>query len=176
MDALQRAEKHMNAQMEKWIDLVMGGLALVFKRYWGWGSVRIANVVSEIEEVWQECAATNEKSMIQMLDEEVGIEIKNHQEGKSWRELAFLNADIKMNPNRMNKAQWIVMRTHQAQWMKQQIIACALIGLHRRYGFGFERLVRVLDQLEDVFAEFNEKPKDLLEAANKEANFVMKVS
>lgn len=174
MNALTKAENKMQAEMDKWIDLIYGATAIVLKRYWGYGVKRTQATMDEVSSAWEECADTNEKSMIQMLEEETGIEIRNHEQGKGWRELAFLNADIKVDPNKMTRMQWIVMRQHQAQWMKQQIVACTLLALHRRFEFGTDRLIRVAGQIEDVVREFGENRKLLLKAAYDEAGFTVK--
>ena len=173
MDALKKAEKRMDYEMSKWIDLNHCAMALALHRYWNWGNKRIQDAELEIEDAWMEVAATNEVSMLQLLEEETGIEIRNHEQGKSWHDLAFLNATIKMD--RMNKAQWIYMRNRQAEWMRQQTLACILVGMHRRYGFGTERLVRLINQMNEIIdSEFNQNTKDIIKAAKEEVNFVLK--
>lgn len=175
MNALQRAEQRMQHEMDKWIDLNHCALALVLFREYGYRQKRIQSVENEIEETWQEVAASNDVSMIQLLDEETGIELRNHEHGKSWRELAFLNSAIKMDPKRMKPAQWIVMRNHQAEWMRQQTLACILVGMHRKYGWGFDRLARLIEQMSDIIdIEVQQNPKLIKELAKKEVNFHMK--
>ena len=39
-----------------------------------------------------------------------------------------------------------------------------LIALHRKYGFGFDRCSRILEQIEDIEAEFGRDPEKLREA------------
>lgn len=174
MNALQRAEKRMQHEMDKWIDLNHCAMAITLSRM-GWGAKRIQNAETEIEDTWQEVAKDNDVSMIQLLDEETGIEIMNHEQGKSWRELAFLNSAIKMDPRRMNNAQWIVMRNHQAEWMRQQTLACILVGMHRRYGFGADRLERLLIQMNEIIdIEFNQDTRAIMEYAKSEIGFEVK--
>ena len=176
MDTLKRAEIDLEKEMDKWIDLTLGALAIAFTRYWGWGVKRISNVMDEIQNAWDECAETNTKSMIQMLEEETGVELRSFTDNRGWRELAFLNNDLskKINVNGMTKAQWVVMRRNQIKWMRPQIYASALLGLHRRYGFGYERLARLVGQIDDVIAECDYDKNKLLKVAYEEAHFVMK--
>lgn len=175
MNAIQKAEKRMEHEMSKWIDLNHCAMALSLHRYWNWGAQRIQNAETEIEDCWIEVAQTNEVSMLQLLEEETGIEIRNHEQGKSWHDLAFLNASIKMNPNKMNNAQWAYMRNRQAEWMRQQTLASILVGMHRRYGFGTERLIRLINQMNEIIdEECNQNTKEIISKAWEEVGFRIK--
>lgn len=176
MDALKQAEKKMEFEMNKWIDINHCAMALVLHRYWGYGAKRIQGVESTIEDTWEECAAyADKKSILQMLEEETGIEIRNFETNKSFHELAYFNNEIKMDPKRMNRAQWIYMRNQQAKWMRPTTLACILLGLHRKQGFGTDRLIRVFEQMNIVIdTEYQQNKFALLEAAKNEVNFVIK--
>lgn len=175
MDALKAAEKKMEIEMNKWIDINHCAMALVLKRYWGYGAKRIQGVETMIEDTWEECAGyADKKSILQMLEEETGIEIRNFETNKSFHDLAYFNNEIKMDPKRMNRAQWIYMRNQQAKWMRPTTLACILLGLHRKQGFGTDRLIRFNDQMNILIdTEYSQNKQALLDAALNEVNFVM---
>lgn len=171
-DALKAAERDMEREMHRQVDMVYSSMAIAFHRYWGWGPLRIRRLMDKTQETWDECAASNEISMLQMLEEETGIEIKNREDGKSWHDLAYLNAKIDLG--RMTRAQWIYMRQRQKQWIGPQVVACVLLALHRKYGFGPERNLRVLQDIEAVEWEFDFDVKALKEACLTEAGVTLK--
>ncbi len=91
--------------------------------------------------------------MIQMLENESGIELRIPETDKGWRELAYLNA--KINVGRMSKAQMVYMRQRQKKWIGAMLMACLFLSLHRKYGFGKDRLVRLMGQIHEIEAEYN---------------------
>lgn len=102
--------------------------------------------------------------MIQMCEAETGIEIQNG-DGAGWRDVAYLNGQ---DMGRMTDAQWLYMRQQQIKWIRPNIMACILIGLHRKYGFGFERCSRVYQQIQEIEHEFRSDKKRILRAAREE--------
>ena len=111
-------------------------------------------------------------SMLEMLENETGIEVKIPDTDKSWHDLAFLNSKIDMG--RMSRAQWIYMRQRQKQWIGAMVMACMLLALHRKYGFGPERLLRLMRQIDDIRVEFRYDRKALIKACEEEARVVLK--
>lgn len=171
-DALREADRALQKEMEKQVDMIYSAMAIAFKRYWGWGALRIRRLMDKTQETWDECGSTNEVSMLEMLENETGIEIRNHELGKSWHDLAYLNAKIDMG--RMNRAQWIYMRQRQKEWVGPQVVACVLLSLYRKYGFGHVRCLRVLQQIEEVEREFNFDVRELRTACMEEAGVELK--
>ena len=43
-------------------------------------------------------------------------------------------------------------------------MACMLIALHRKYGFGYERCSRIYQQISDIEAEYRSNPERLRKA------------
>lgn len=171
-DMLKEVEKKMQKEMDKQVDMCYAAMAISLYRYWGWKALRIRRLMDKTEETWNECASTNDVSMLQMLEEETGIEIKNHELGKSWHELAYLNA--KINIGRMTKAQWIYMRQKQIQWIGPQVVACILLATHRKEGFGPERNLRLLNDIQEIQREFNFDVKALKKACLEETGVELK--
>ena len=171
-DALREADKALQKEMEKQVDMIYSAMAIAFRRYWGWGALRIRRLMDKTQETWDECGASNEVSMLEMLENETGIEVKIPDTDKSWHDLAFLNAKIDMG--RMNRAQWIYMRQRQKQWIGAMVMACLLLALHRKYGFGPERLLRLMSQIDDIRVEFSYDRKALIKACEEEARVVLR--
>ena len=111
----------------------------------------VTRLVNTTWDAWKECASTNEKSMIMMCEEETGIEIRNGED---------------LGP--MTDAQWLYMRQQQIKWIRPNIMVCILIGLHRKYGYGFDRCARVYEQIEEIEREFKSNAKRIQRAALEE--------
>lgn len=79
--------------------------------------------------------------------------------------MAYLNGED-LGP--MTDAQWLYMRQQQIKWVRPNIMACILIGLHRKYGFGFDRCARVYAKIEEIEQEFKDDPKRIRRAAQEE--------
>ena len=166
MDALKKAEKELDAEMFRQIDLIYTSTAIAFCRHWSWGAKRIKGLFDETTKTWGECSSTNEMSMLQMLEEETGIELKRPDSDKSWHELAFLNAKIDLGD--MSRAQIIYMRQQQKKWIGCQVLACLFLSLYRKYDFGAKRLYRLMGQIYDIRNEFSWDRKALLKACDDE--------
>lgn len=144
--------------------IIYGASAIALWRHYGKRQQAITRLFDITSEVWQDCARTNQHSMIEMCENETGIEIQNG-EGKSWRDLPYLNASL--NQMRMSEAQWIYMRRQQIKWIAPQVMACIMIALHRKYHFGFDRLSRFYQQIDAVRGEYNNDPNVIREECRK---------
>lgn len=67
--AIEKAERDLDRELNTQTPLIYGSAAIALRRYWGWGTQRIQKVFDVTQDIWAECAGTNAKSMIQMLDE-----------------------------------------------------------------------------------------------------------
>ena len=144
--------------------IIYGSSAIALWRHHGKRRQAITRLFDITSEVWQDCARTNQHSMIEMCERETGIEVQNG-EGKSWRDLPYLNASL--NQRRMSEAQWIYMRHQQIKWLAPQIMACIIIALHRKYHFGFERCGKFYGQVEEIRMEFDADPDRIREECFK---------
>lgn len=165
-DALRKAEIELEKEMYKQINIIYSAAAIAFKRYWDWGELRIKRVFKVTQDAWEECAETNDFSMLEMLENETGIEISIKETDKGWRDLAYLNA--KVNIGRLNRAQYIYMRQRQKLWVGAQVMGCMFLALHRKEDFGSERLSRLMQQIYDIRDEFNWDQYKLLKACREE--------
>lgn len=144
LKSLKKIEREMDQELDRQVRLIYASTAIALKRAHHWEKQGILKLMDLTHEVWKECAATNEKSMIQMLDEETGVELQNGS-GKSWQDLAFLNARIDMG--QMTLPQWMYMRRQQMKWIPAQVTACVLLALKRKCGFDADRIAEIYQKL-----------------------------
>lgn len=114
----------------------------------GWGSKRVNTFLDVVQKVEDECSADTHRSMVQMLDEETGIELKPDATGPGWRELAYLNEHIEVSFRTV--AQYRYMRSRQIRWIKTNFYACVFLALHRRYGWGPGRMTKLLEDMQEI--------------------------
>ena len=77
-------------------------------------------------------------------------------DGKSWQDLAFLNARIDMG--QMTLPQWMYMRRQQMKWIPAQVTACVLLALKRKCGFDADQIADIYSRIlaveqENLFSE-----------------------
>lgn len=156
--AFQRANDMLEAEGRKQCTLLYGATGIVLNRMWGKGQKAIINFFDVTGEVWRDCASTNLHSMVELCEQETGIEIQNG-EGKSWRDLPYMNATL--DTGRMTYAQWIYMRQQQTKWIPAQIMACMLISLHRKYGYGYRKCAEIYRRIQETEAEYGYDPEKI---------------
>ena len=162
---LRKIEKKNDEYLLEQIKLIYASTAIALKRAYNWEKHGIVKLMDLTHEVWNECAATNERSMIQMLDEETGVELQNG-DGKSWKDLAFLNARIEMG--QMTLPQWIYMRNQQRKWIPAQVTACILLALRRKCGFDEEQIASTYQKMLEVEQECLFTPELAVEQCQRE--------
>lgn len=165
--AHQKALADLEAEGRKQCFLLYSATVLALFRHWNKKKAAILSLFEVTGDVWHSCAETNLHSMIEMCYQETGIEIQNG-DGKSWEDLPYLNATL--NTQRMSNAQWVYMRQQQKKWIAPQVMACIMVALHRKYGFGFDRCARIYGQIQDIEAEYGMDPKKIQEACRAETN------
>lgn len=163
--AFQKANADLEAEGRRQCMLLYSATALALRRHWNKGRQTILSLFEITGDTWRSCAETNEHSMIEMCEQETGIEIQCGN-GKTWRDLPYLNGTL--NTGRMTNAQWVYMRQRQKQWIAAQVTACILIALHRKYGFGFDRCARIYGQIQEIEAEYGMDQKKIQEACRAE--------
>ena len=157
---LQKALRKIEVEGRRQCFLLYSATALALHRHWGKGQEAIRRLFEMTHVVWQACANDHDHSMIQMCEQETGIEIQNGN-GVSWRDVAYLNGqDI----GQLSYAQILYMRQQQLKWVRPQIMACMMVSLHRKYGFGFERCSRIYQQIEEIEREYGCNPDRIRKA------------
>ena len=167
----RRGRRHMDPQMSAIVQIEKEGkkqkrifysaIAIVLRDGFGEREDAIRKFFEVNEEVRQECADDNMKSMVQICEEETGIEIQNGN-GKSWRDMIFLNAEL--DTGKMTRAKYISMRRQQVNWVAPLTAAVILVTLHRRYGFDADRCEQVYMQILAVKEKYGDDPAKLCSA------------
>lgn len=163
--AYRKATENLEKEGLKQCTLLYSATALALCRHWGKGKQAITSLFELSGDIWRQCADDNLHSMIELCEKETGIEIQNNS-GKSWRELMYLNATL--DTGKLSNAQWVYMRHRQKDWTAAQVMACIMVSLHRKYGFGFDRCARIYSQIQDIAASYEDDPKRIREACLKE--------
>lgn len=163
--AYQKACDRIEVEGRRQCLLLYSAAALALVRCWGKKKITIIRLFEITGEVWHECASTNLHSMIEMCEKETGIEVQNGS-GKSWEDLPYLNSSL--DTARMTNAQWAYMRQQQVKWIAPQVMACLLVALHRKYGFGFDRCAKFYGQVQDIEAQYGMDPERIREACFRE--------
>ncbi len=159
---VMQADRELEEEIKRWEVISFAAAVLAMHRYYGWTRVQLLEMLEHCAVICRDCSSTNQLSLIQMLDEETGIELQNGDD-RSWKELAYLNASLKPG-QQMTTSQWIYMRNRQKKWVEPQLMACILLGLHRMKGYGFTSLKRIYSQIAGIEAEYGWN-RDALHAA-----------
>lgn len=157
-----QADRELEEEIKRWEVISFAAAVLAMHRYYGWTRAQLLEMLEHCAVICKDCSSTNQLSLIQMLDEETGIELQNGDD-RSWKELAYLNASLKPG-QQMTTSQWIYMRNRQKKWVEPQLMACILLGLHRMKGYGFTSLKRIYSQIAGIEAEYGWN-RDALHAA-----------
>lgn len=163
--AYQKALEQIETEGKHQCTLLYGATALALSRHWGKKQTAISRVFDISKDIWRECAATNKHSMLEMCEEETGIEVQNGS-GRSWHDLPYLNA--RLDPGRMTNAQWVYMRQQQIKWIAPQVMACILLALHRKNGFGYDRCARIYAQVQQIQEDYRYDEKMIRTACMEE--------
>ncbi len=95
-------------------------------------------------EVWGECAdAGDKKSMMQMLEEETGIEIQLTGYDKSFHELSYLDAKA-WDGHAPSVPELIYIRHQKKKWIAPQILAAICISMYRDEHMGIDRIAEFI--------------------------------
>lgn len=149
--AYQKATEALEEEGRKQCMLLYSATAIALNQHWNKGKQTILSLFEVSADAFHGCAETNKYSMIEICEKETGITVLN-ETGKSWEDLPYLNGTLRSKP--MTTAQWTYMRMQQIKWIPSQVMACIMIALHRKYGFGFDRLSRFYGQVDEVRAEY----------------------
>ena len=161
---VRNIDKELQDEMVKQLTIVYPAAAIALWEM-GWRQQRILGVIKETQDLWNTCAADPMTSMLMMLEDETGIEIRARGVSASYHDLEYLNG--KVDPHPMTKAQYQYMRIRQKPWVNPQITAALLLALHRKYGWSGVRDQRLLEQKDQIEAQYKWNPNKLLKACKE---------
>lgn len=165
--ALRDAERRMEEECNRQFFVMYGAFGIALHDNWGWGQKRVLDLYRTTDDIWHEVGETNRKSMLQLLEEETGIELRLTDSDRSWHELRFLNAEVDDQMKQLTLGEAIFMRMQQTRWMSAMIQACLLLALYRLHGFGPERLSRLLGQVDDIREKYHYKIKPIIKECSR---------
>lgn len=150
---LSKAEKELEKAAELVCDMTYGCLALALHKYYGYGQKRIFKVMDKAAETSAEVGKDLDLSMLQLLEQETGIEIRM-DDGSRWEDKIFLNAS-KWDGTIRSYAQMISVRRAQIKWLEPTVLAECLMGMHKREKFGQDRLADLYKHIISIKTEYN---------------------
>lgn len=172
MKAIRKADAEVTAEGAKQIDILYHAVAIALYRYHGWRGLRIERLVKVSLSTYDDCAASNDISMIELLWNETGIDLIREDTDRPWYDVIYLNSE-KDDGRQMTGAQVLAMLRGEKKWIPSQITASILLSLHRKEGWGQDRLFKIFTEMQEVKAEFNSEPKVLKAECDKLTNFMI---
>lgn len=152
MDAIQKVNKQFQQESSKQVYIIYSFVAVVCWQQYGWRKERIDRLFKLSQEVWNECGEYGtEKSMLEMLEEETGIEIAMPNK-KSYHEYAYLAAAA-WDRKPPTKMQLIYIRQQQMEWLPAMLLACFAIALHRKYKWADGRIGQFVGYVQQIRAD-----------------------
>lgn len=169
-DRIKKADEKLTVQAQKALDVVYFGACIVLSKSYGWGKKRIKRLVDVAAEIFTECGTDQHVSLVQMCDEETGIEFRG-PDGQSWRDTVYLNEEkwqkeqkrVFSMPMHMQKAYMLRVKGCMNKWLRPILMSSVALALHRKEGWGFERIQRFVILLEDCIRENNSNQKLMLD-------------
>lgn len=153
-----RSNQELNQELTKQLGMMYSVMAIVLWKFYGWRKERIYKLVNITQEVWEECANYGtEKSMLEILEEETGIEIAMPGK-KSYHELKFLDAST-WDGKPPTKMEFLYIREQQKVWLPSLLLACICIALHRKEKWADERIGKFVNYVQDLRMELGKNPK-----------------
>lgn len=157
--AIAKANRELEKASVHHCNIIYPAAAHILWAEYGWRSERIFKFFKVSQDVWNECVEHGtDKSMLEMLEEETGIEIAMSGD-KSYHDFAYLDA-TKWDGKPPTRMQLIYIRKKQIEWLPYLMIACLCLSLHRKEGWGYERIARFISFYEALKAEHGDKEKN----------------
>lgn len=160
--AIMKADKALSDECRRQVMLVYGSAGVALKNKWKFGQDKIREVFDKTDAVWHEVGGDDHMSMLQLLEGETGIEMTLTDSSVSWHDVSYLNGDMPVMET-ITKAQYIYMRNRQRQWMGAMIQACLYLALYRYYGFKPLKLRHLMEEIETIRAETQNKEKCVID-------------
>lgn len=158
--------RKLNTEADRQMAIIFPATAIALHNYFNWGTLKLEHFFDEANNTFNECGAGGlEVSIIQMLYEETGIDLKISPNGKSWKELCFLNHEIKLGTKDTFTAQQLyMMRVEQVKWIAPAVIAAEFIALYRKFRFSKNMLAKLMGYIDDVRRQYSFKAGRLSKA------------
>ena len=148
--ALNKALAALNKEADRQARMMYPAAVLALWNEFRWRQDRIFKRLSKCDEAAGECIEYGtDKSMLEMLEDETGIEMTIYGYDKSYHEIPYLSKDA-WDGKPPTRQEILYMRVRQKKWLGPLILANLCLGLHRSDGFGPERIQRFIEAV-DVY-------------------------
>ena len=157
MNAVNKAVGKLQKELKKQISIIFPAAAVVLWQQFGWRKVRIMRRFATAQEIAHECGRYGPaKSMLQMLEDETGIELQ--LEGyQSYHDFQYLDSE-KWDGKGLTRPQMIAMYGKMAKWTAPQLLAGLCLALYRDEGFSTVRLGRFIQGVDALRKGLGENP------------------
>jgi hypothetical protein len=158
--ALNKALTSLNKEADRQCRIMYPAAVLALWNEFGWRHDRITKRLCICDKVAGECIEHGtEKSMLDMLEEETGIEMTIYGYDKSFHEIPYLSKDA-WDGKPPTRQELLYIRTRQRKWLGPLILANLCLGLHRSDGFGPERIQRFIEAVDVYRMKFGNNVKE----------------
>lgn len=167
--SVQKLDMQLEQEAKKQTGIIYSAACMALFKEWGWKKKRLESLFEYINAGIEECAGhLTKKSILNMLEEETGIELNLAENGKSFHDIDYLNGNLGMYQiEKLNYAQIMTMRIGQIKWLPAITQATLFLALHRKSGFGAERIQRLLNQIFEIERDFNSDMKTMVNACTE---------
>lgn len=165
---LKKIEDELQKEMYNQIGIVSGSMGLALYYNWGFRQQRISKLFKNICVAWDECVADDDTNILDMCKKETGFTIGIPEYEGDYKDLIFFQEKKKMD--KLSIHQRIYMRQRQRKWLGAEVLASALISVHRQFKFGGERIGKLYDQMVEIMQEFNYDCKKIEDECYKVTN------
>lgn len=164
--ALQKTEM----EGRKWVRIMLAAVCIALRREWRFGTNRLHDMLLETQSIWAECAEQENVSILMMLEDETGIELKPTDDSPSYHDLVYLNGTPKEEVE-MSNAAYYYMRAQQSKWMGTMMEAAMFLALYRcmDYGFSADMLKKLVTMIQEIRSEYKDNYKKLWKDCREEA-------
>lgn len=155
-----KAYSHLQKEQKTQVAIIYPSAVVTLWNTFGFRKKRIARVLAASQKVVDECAALGGvKSIIEVLDEETGIEL-TLPGMESYQQYASLYSEKwKGVKEHLSAPEIIYLYKRMELWIPSQMIASLCVALHREEGFGFERLQRFISEVDGMRNQYGRDTK-----------------
>lgn len=155
-NGLKKEDREFTIKSNIQLKMIYPAIVTVLWEQFGWRRAKITRRLEEAENIWYECSRYGlKKSVLEMLEEETGIEMKLDGE-RSYHEFDFL--DGKKKQKRYTPAQLMLVRRQQVRWIPTMIQSVVCLALYRTDGWNVVRLGRLINAVNEYRVKLGEDP------------------
>lgn len=166
----QDAGKKLDQAATRAMDIIYCTSVIVLWEKYGFRRTRIERFIDRCGEVFKESANTENDTLINKCDRELGIELRNVR-GESYKDKIFLNADLwekeKSKYLPAGTERWYrfmtLVQIKKIDWVLAQVTASIIVAIHRKEGWGDSKLEEFFMALEERRKDFDNDPKRLFD-------------